>query len=234
MRVARLLFARLPERGAVKSRLAADLDNDSAFEIYRWLLRVQSRALATLPDRQNSFSNYVYYAPRAHRLKARFAFSPDLKGLQLRFRAQCDGDLGARLAHACADVLRDHDLALVWGADIPCLPDGVEQQAIALYPQSVITPARDGGYAFVSIAAQNFSPAVFERIRWSTVHTGKDQIKALQVAGLKPVISGKVADLDRAKDLPRVIRELEQNGRDPDLHDLEQTLNRCAPKLSEQ
>lgn len=225
MRIARLLFARLPERGAVKSRLAADLDIDSAFEIYRWLLRVQSRVFATLPDRENNFSNYVYYAPRAHRLKARFAFSPDLKGLKLRFRAQCEGDLGVRLTQACADVLRNHDLALVWGADIPCLPDGIEQQAIALYPQSVITPARDGGYAFVSVAAQNFSPAVFERIRWSTVHTGKDQIRALQSAGLKPVISGKVADLDRAKDLPRVIRELEQNHRNADLSDLEETLN---------
>lgn len=225
MRIARLLFARLPERGAVKSRFAADLDADAAFEIYRWLLRVQARVFAALPDRQNSFSHYVYYAPRAHRLRARFAFSPDLAGVKLRFRAQCEGDLGVRLAQACADVLRDHDLVLVWGADIPCLPDGIERQAIALYPQSVITPARDGGYAFLSIAAQNFSRAVFERIRWSTVHTGKDQIKALQSAGLKPVISGRVADLDRAKDLPRVIRELEQCNRDDDLFDLEQTLH---------
>ncbi len=234
MRIARLLFARVPERGAVKSRLAADLDQDSAYEIYRWLLRVQSRVFNELPDRQNHFSHYVYYAPQVHRLKARYAFSPDLKGLKLRFRPQCDGDLGVRLAQACADVLRDHDLALVWGADIPCLPNGIERQAIALFPQSVITPARDGGYAFVSIAAENFSKTIFERIRWSTVHTGKDQIRALQSAGLKPVISGRVADLDRAKDLPRVIRELEQNRRYPDLHDLEQTLNRCAPKLSEQ
>lgn len=224
MRVARLLFARLPERGAVKSRLAADLDIDTAFEIYRWLLRVQSRVLATPPDRQNIFTNYVYYAPRVHPFKARYNFSPDLKGLKLRFCAQSDGDLGERLKHACADVLRHHDLVLVWGADIPCLPDGIEQQAIALFPQSVITLARDGGYAFLSLVAQNFSPAVFDRIRWSTVHTGKDQIRALQSAGLKPVISGKVADLDRAKDLPRVIRELEQNNRDADLFDLEQTL----------
>ncbi len=229
MRIARLLFARLPERGTVKSRLAADLDTDAAFEIYRWLLRVQSRVFSTLPDRKNTFSNYVYYAPRINRLSARFAFSPDLSGLKLRFRAQRTGDLGLRLAQACADVLRNHDLALIWGADIPCLPAGIEQQAIALFPQSVITPARDGGYAFLSIAAQNFSPAIFGRIRWSTVHTGKDQIQALQSAGLKPVISSKVADLDRAKDLPRVIRELEQLGRDADLHDLTATLNQLRP-----
>lgn len=223
MRVARLLFARIPERGKVKSRLAADLDDSAAFEIYRWLLRVQARVFDAVPDNSNTFTNYVYYAPKVSRLQARFRFSPDLKGLHLRFRPQCEGDLGARLTNACADVLKQNDLVLIWGADIPCLPHRIEAQAIALFPQSVITLARDGGYAFLSLSAKNFSSAVFERIRWSTVHAGKDQLQALISAGLKPVVRGKVADLDRAKDFTRIVRELEQYGRAADLADFART-----------
>jgi len=226
LKVARVLFARLPEHGQVKTRLAADLDDDGAFELYKWLLRVQQRVFKenTLPNAR--YTNFVYFAPRVPRLIARLKFYPDLAGFDLRFRAQCEGDLGARLTHAVTEVLKNHDLACIWGADVPTLPESIFGQSVALAPQSVLTPARDGGYAFISLARSKFSPAVFERIRWSTVHTGRDQIRALQTAGITPVIRGRVCDLDRAHDLTRVIRELEEHERTADLTDLTETLQR--------
>lgn len=224
MRVARVLFARLPEFGGVKSRLASDLDEHGAFLIYRWLLRVQHRVFLQKPDARNSFTNFVFFTPAVARLKARLAFYPDLSGFSLKFRAQCDGDLGARLTHATQHALAGHDLALIWGADIPCLPRSIETQAIALAPQSVMTPARDGGYAFLSIAKEKFSPEIFSRIRWSTSLTARDQVRALKECGVNVVLSGKVTDLDRAHNLVRIIRELEQNCRDDDLTDLARTL----------
>jgi uncharacterized protein len=214
----------------VKSRLAAELSETAALEIYRWLLRVQSRVLALPSDPAHSYTDYVYFAPGAASLVARYKFSPDLTGLKLRFRSQSEGDLGTRLHHACAEVLSRHDVALVWGADIPCLPAGVFDQAIALYPQSVITLARDGGYAFLSLAAEKYSAAVFERIRWSTSSTGADQMRALRHAGIPVVVRGKVTDLDRAKDFTRILRELEAEQRDTDLEDL----NRTIVKITEQ
>lgn len=225
MRVARVLFARVPERGEVKSRLAAEIGDDAAFEIYRWLLRVQNRAIARKPDRKSSFTNFIYYTPSLSRIKARLSFYPNLRGFSLRFRPQCEGDLGARLTHACREVLQHNDLALIWGADIPALPQSIEAQAIALCPQSVITLARDGGYAFLSVAREVFSPAMFERIRWSTTVTGHDQVLALKNAGIGVVISGKVTDLDRLKDFARILRELAAGGRDEDLTDLARTVN---------
>lgn len=224
MRVARVLFARIPEPGAVKTRLAADLDETSAYAIYRWLLRIQKRLYANPAPTGCTYTDYVYYAPRVNRLAARLRFAPDLAGLRLKFRPQAEGDLGLRLARATAEVLKSHDLALIWGADIPALPPSIFEQAIALYPQSVITLARDGGYAFVSIARQNFTPQIFSGIRWSTHHTGRDQLRALLRAKVPVTVSGKVADLDRAKDFTRIIRELESFGRGPDLDDLTVTL----------
>lgn len=225
MRVARVLFARIPERGKVKSRLAADLGDDSAIAIYRWLLRVQNRAFAKQPDRENNFTNFVYYAPALGKFRARLKFFPDLKGFSLRFQPQCEGDLGKRLTHACREVLKNHDLALIWGADIPTLPQSIESQAIALNPQSVITLARDGGYAFLSVAKEMFSPQIFADIRWSTSVTGRDQIRALKNAGINVVISGKVTDLDRLGDFTRILRELEAASRYEDLADLTRTVN---------
>jgi glycosyltransferase A (GT-A) superfamily protein (DUF2064 family) len=125
-------------------------------------------------------------------------------------------------------VLQSNELALLWGADIPALPPALFEQAIALYPQSVITLARDGGYAFLSVARQNFSPKIFSQIRWSTYCAGSDQLRALRRAKVPVVLSGKVADLDRAKDFTRIIRELESLGRIADLDDLAQTLNELS------
>ncbi len=224
MRVARVLFARIPEPGAVKTRLAADLDDAAAYAIYRWLLRIQNRLFANSPPVNCSYSDYVYYAPRLNRLAARWRFAPDLAGVTLKFLPQAEGDLGHRLATATAKVLRRNDLALIWGADIPALPPSIFEQAIALYPQSVITLARDGGYAFVSVARENFTPQIFSGIRWSTHHTGRDQLRALLRAKVPVTVSGKVADLDRAKDFTRIIRELELFGRGADLEDLAATL----------
>ena len=224
MRVARVLFARLPERGQVKTRLAADLDEEAAFAIYRWLLRLQKRAFEIPAASGIRYTDYVYYAPRTNRIAARLRFSPDLSGPALKFRPQAEGDLGHRLATATSEVLQHNDLALIWGADIPALPPAIFEQAIALYPQSVITLARDGGYALVSVARQHFTPQVFSGIRWSTHHTGRDQLRALLRADIPVVVSGKVADLDRAKDFARIIRELEHFSRSAELEDLAATL----------
>lgn len=222
------MFARLPERGRVKTRLAEDLDENGAYEIYLWLLRVQARAIARDVPQGHKVSTYIYYAPELNRLSARAKFHPHLRGLNLKFRPQVSGDLGARLAAAVREVLARHDAALIWGADIPALPQHIFSQGAALYPQSVITLARDGGYAFLSLAKEHFTPAVFENIRWSTANAGRDQIRALQRAGVPVVVSGKVADLDRAKDFTRIVRELEAHQRVADLEDLTATLQRIS------
>lgn len=226
MRIARVLFARIPEPGLVKTRLARDLDDAAAYALYRWLLRLQNRRLRVRAPQGHSYTDYIYYAPRVHRLLARWRFAPDLAGFFFRFRAQREGDLGARLSSATAEVLRRHDLALIWGADIPALPPAVFEQAIALYPQSVVTLARDGGYAFISIARRYFTPEIFSGIRWSTHHAGADQLRALRRLGIPVVICGRVADFDRARNLPRVIRELDRAEQLSDLEDLAQTARR--------
>jgi uncharacterized protein len=228
VRIARVLFARIPEPGKVKTRLAADLGDGAAHALYRWLLRVQARVFEEPVGPGHRCTDYVYYAPEISRLAARVRFAPDLRKMRFRFRPQHPGDLGERLRHAASQVLADHDLALIWGADIPCLPTGLFEQAAALYPASVMTLARDGGYAFLSVARENFSAAVFGNIRWSTSNTGRDQLAALRRAGIETIVRGKVADLDRVADLTRILRELENEGRIADLNDLTETFVRLA------
>lgn len=178
----------------------------------------------------HTFTDYVYFSPRMNRLKARLQFVPDLSGIRLRFRAQGDGDMGMRLARAMADVSQKHDLALIWRSDFPCLPGGIFEQSLALFPQSVITLARGGGCAFLSLAAQKYSPAVFANVRWNTSSAGADQLRSLQRAGIGVVVRGKVTALDTEKNFPRILRELEAENREWDIRDLEET----AHKLSEQ
>ncbi|MBX3720361.1 MAG: DUF2064 domain-containing protein [Turneriella sp.] len=204
------------------------MSEDAALEIYRWLLRVQSRAMAASKNKQHAFNDYIYFAPGVSRLAARFRFSPDLAGLRFCFRAQGEGDWGARLRQACTEVLRYHDMVMVWAADIPALPAGIFDQAGALYPQSVVTLARAGGAAFLSLAAEKFTPAVFEHVRWNTPAAGADQLRALRNAGISPIVRGKVTRLDQTKDFTRMLRELEAEQRTADLEDFRQTIQKIT------
>lgn len=231
MRVARVLFARIPQPGQVKTRLATELGPDASLAVYLWLLRVQARRFQEKPPEGHRFSDYVFYTPRYNRVWARYNFLPDLSGLSLRFCAQKEGDLGTRLAAAAEHVLRKNELVCFWGADIPALPRDIFAQAIALAPQSVITLARDGGYAFLSVAKQHFSPEIFAHIRWATHHTGHDQIRALKRAGVPVVVQGRVADLDRSTDFVRIIRELDALGYKEELEDLAQTFRTLSHNL---
>lgn len=184
--------------------------------------------MAQAPGKGHSYTDYVYFTPRIGRLAARYHFSPDLAGLKLRFRAQAEGDWGARLRQACTEVLRRHDMVMVWAADVPVLPAGIFEQAVALYPQSVVTLARAGGIAFLSLVAEKFTPAVFDRVRWHTPAAGADQLRALRHAGVSVVVRGKVTRLDQAKDFARLLRELEGEERIADLEDFSHTIQKIT------
>jgi len=194
---------------------------------------VQARVFHTPAPEGHTFTDYVYFSPRMNRLKARFEATPDLKGIHLRFRAQSDGDMGTRFAQAMADVSQKHDLAIFWRSDVPCLPGGIFEQSLALFPQSVITLARGGGYAFLSLAAQKYSPAVFANVRWSTSSAGADQIRALKRAGVGVVVRGKVTAFRSEKDFTRILRELEAENRERDIRDLEETALKLSAYSSE-
>src|SRR5574337_1737342 len=134
-----LLFMKAPAGGRVKSRLAADLGEDAAAEIYRnfVLASVSMLEAAGGPFR-------ICFYPRDAE-----AHVVGWLGPGYRYMAQEGNDLGERMENAFSRVFSEGFRRVVLiGSDIPDLPASFVRAAFAeLRTHDVVLgPAQDGGY----------------------------------------------------------------------------------------
>jgi len=166
-----VIFARMPQRGRVKRRLAAGIGDAAALAFYRGatgrLLRTMARDrrwtthLAMTPDRAAS-------GPR---------FWPVARALR---RRQGQGDLGARMARPMREL--PPGPVVIVGSDIPALaPRHVAAAFRALGGrEAVFGPSDDGGYWLVGFRRSPCLPAaLFRNVRWSTEHALADTLAGL-------------------------------------------------------
>jgi rSAM/selenodomain-associated transferase 1 len=186
------VFARRPERGKVKTRLAAEVGDDAALEAYRQCLRAVSGLCAAVAPQGKGRGLLIFGTPDG--------CSVDLAAYFPRWSAfldQGDGDLGARMARAFSRMAP----AVLIGTDSPDLPpENVERAFKDLETHDlVLGPAEDGGY--VLIGMRNPLPQLFTDIPWSTAEVTKttlDRAKGLKVSLLPPWY-----DIDTRADLER-------------------------------
>jgi len=86
----------------------------------------------------------------------------------LRWSAQGEGDLGARMAGAARRVLAGGERVLLIGTDCPALDAACLRTAAEALDEveAVIVPSFDGGYVLLGL--RRFDPSLFEGIAWST------------------------------------------------------------------
>ncbi len=191
-----LVFARAPERGRVKTRLAASLGDRAALAIYRALGRRVVRALAPLGDAVAIVGTPDDAAPALRTwLGARLAVEP-----------QGDGDLGARMRRAVARQLdRGAERVVVVGTDCPEVDATVVADALARLASHdvVFGPAADGGYYLVGVrrgAADRALAALFEDVPWSCAETLRVSLAQAAAAGLAVALLPVLHDVDTAAD----------------------------------
>jgi rSAM/selenodomain-associated transferase 1 len=151
------LFAKWPEPGRVKTRLAAATSAGWAADVARAFLRDLAVRLAGVGDRR-----VLAFAPRD--AGALFA---DAMGASFALVPQSDGDLGRRLATFFTDEFAAGAAAIVViGTDSPTLPNAFIDQAFAALEQADVAlgPATDGGYYLVGCARR--VPPIFDGISW--------------------------------------------------------------------
>ncbi len=186
-----LFFARAPRPGQVKTRLAADIGSDAALDIYRAL---GSRVV----DQITSVSSIaVWYEPPDAEEEMR-AWLGDL-----RFEAQPEGDLGARLTHAFAAHFAAHpgEPAIAVGADAPDVDAAaIETAGNALRSTEVVLgPANDGGYYLIGLARP--LPELFEAMPWGTEEVLDATCAACDRMRITPALLPVLRDVDRLSDL---------------------------------
>jgi rSAM/selenodomain-associated transferase 1 len=164
------LFAKRPDAGRVKTRLAAQASPEWAAQVADAFLCDTLARLAGIADRR-----VVAFAPDdagpffADRVGNRFALVP-----------QVVGDLGQRVAAFIAGELEAGARAVVVvGTDSPTLPPALVEQAFRELERAdvVLGPATDGGYYLVGCAAR--LPPLFDGVSWGSCRVLADTVARL-------------------------------------------------------
>ena len=153
-----ILFAKAPELGKVKTRLAQQIGGQKALDAYIQLLRHLARQLRRRTDVE------VRITPD-HALDSLKALIPET----WKVRPQGEGDLGARLTHAFQEAFAEGctKVAAI-GADCPYITNrDIDAAWEALNQKDIcVGPATDGGYWLLGMRAMQL--ALFQDIPWST------------------------------------------------------------------
>ncbi|MFQ5488834.1 MAG: TIGR04282 family arsenosugar biosynthesis glycosyltransferase, partial [Gammaproteobacteria bacterium] len=155
-----LIFAKAPEPGRVKTRLASHVGPLRAAQIHRELVRHSIANLSNGP-----WKTQLWCAPGC----GHPFFQPYRQHRHLSLHRQQGGDLGQRMHHAMTAALRRSASAILIGSDCPYLtPDHLEAALDALRRgnDAVLIPARDGGYVLLGLRRPQAT--LFQDIPWGS------------------------------------------------------------------
>ena len=191
-----LMFLKAPERGKVKTRLAAGIGVDAALEVYRRLVK---RQLAAVPE---GWPVEIQFTPVNAELEMRTWLG---EAAGRTFKPQCEGGLGERLEHAVKEAFRaGAQGVLLIGGD--CAELGAaefEEAALALRTHdAVIGPSRDGGYYLLGLADARCE--VFTAISWSTGVVAEQTRERLRSAQMRWTELTLLRDVDTKEDWEQV------------------------------
>ena len=188
------IFAKAPVSGEVKTRLAADIGDVDACEVYKQLL-------------SNTLKNGV-----SKDWKTEIWCTPDdqhpfLKKLSEQYkvsqRIQYDGSLGQRMLSALQHGQIKAQKVVLIGSDCPVMSlDTIQAAFNALDTYDVVfSPAEDGGY--VLVGCSRTSEEMFEEVEWSVAETLEQSMSALKRCGLSYQLLPVLWDVDTLIDLKR-------------------------------
>jgi rSAM/selenodomain-associated transferase 1 len=168
-----LFFVKNPERGKVKSRLAAVIGDDSAVSLYKNLV---AQMLSTLKG--GTFPLYICFFPKNAQKPIK-----NWLGRAYRYIPQKGKDLGERMRNSFIDAFAmGYKRVVLIGSDIPDLPMKYIEEAFKSLKEmdAVMGPAYDGGYYLIGFKDKTFSPQVFEGIAWGTKSVFDETTKKLK------------------------------------------------------
>ena len=198
------IFAKYPEAGRVKSRLAATMGGEAAARLYAAFLGDLLERFRTTGDRR-----IIGYTP-SNSVADRF-FSKSA-GTDYETWPQPETDLGGRIAAFFEEMFRNTTERIVLiGSDSPTLPTKFVRDAFEKLEtvDGVIGPARDGGYYLIGLRCP--CPELFADIAWSGPDVLRQTLTQARRAGFDLQLLKEWYDVDEPEDLlclKEEIREL--------------------------
>jgi uncharacterized protein len=189
------VFAKYPEPGKVKTRLAKSIGPEAASAVYERLLGHFIEH--TLHETSRQGVNVTWFCdPGTPLEKCRELFS--FTGFSVEL--QRGADLGARMKDALARLLERHDRALVVGTDcIDLSAEGIVQAAAELsFHDLSLGPTGDGGYYLLGV--EKVRNELFDDIPWSTAQVLPLTLERAESLGLKTKLLQPLRDVDNLED----------------------------------
>ncbi len=164
-----IIFARNPELGKCKTRLAQSIGDKNALEVYKFLLN----HTATI-SKDIKADRYVFYSENI--------VEDDLWNSGIfRKKMQIGNNLGERMSNAFAELLEiGYEKVIIIGSDLLDLEADLVNLAFAQleFNDVVIGPAIDGGYYLLGM--KNLYQNIFENKNWGTSSVLNDTLNDLQ------------------------------------------------------
>jgi hypothetical protein len=193
-----LVFARLPERGAVKTRLAAEIGDDRALAVYSAMLR---DALASIGESNDDTEVEVMWAPTAGADGDSLVSAFGNRSLAM----QTGESLGDRLSMAFSERFFFHrtETIVAVGVDDPTIPRPLIDAAFELLESCdwVLGPARDGGYYLIGCRGPAYDNEAFQDIAWGTSSVFSSTIAKIRDWQRNLAVLPMRSDIDTAEDL---------------------------------
>ena len=204
-----LVFARVPEKGLVKTRLAETLGEDRALEAYEAML-------SDLFFRIGSSNQDL-------EIEILWTASDRLPGQQIleafgdyHLCRQTGRDLGERLVMAFSErvVFQKASKIIAIGTDLPALDRRTVETALGLLESCewVAGPAEDGGYYLIGCRAASFHPEVFNNIEWGSESVFESTEARIRDIGASLALLPVRSDIDHEDDLILFGRNPESEG----------------------
>ncbi|MCG6141945.1 TIGR04282 family arsenosugar biosynthesis glycosyltransferase [Leptospira mtsangambouensis] len=185
-----IIFAKQPELGKVKTRLAVSIGEDQTLKIYKELLNITKKITSTL-----LVEKIVYWDHLPLENPLEFEFGDSTK-------VQAEGDLGFKMKTAFEDEFRSNfGKVVIIGTDCPFLTKEILEKAYLSLDATdfVIGPAMDGGYYLLGM--REFFPYVFDSIPWSTSEVLPLTLEVIQKNKRTVTLLAELNDIDDINDL---------------------------------
>lgn len=194
-----LVFAKFPEIGRCKTRLAKGLGERNTLRIYRALLDHTLAVVQSAPG-----LGVLCVDPDEH-----VTDGPQWAAGMDEYRAQGPGKLGEKLERAVRESFgKGARRVILMGCDCPQISkDSVVSSFQALEQHDVVLgPTTDGGYYLIGLKED--LPFLFREIPWSSGKVLTKTLNALNFHSLSYILLDKFSDVDTQADFDRV-RHLE-------------------------
>jgi rSAM/selenodomain-associated transferase 1 len=194
-----VVFAKAPQPGRVKTRLAPLLGEQRAARLHARMIEGTLRVAVHAGFERVE----LHCAPHVRHL----AFAALAPRHSVVLRAQGPGDLGARMQRAFERALRTASIVVLIGTDCPVLRVAdlrAAARALQGGADAVLAPAEDGGYALIGL--RRTSPRLFCGIEWGSDSVLAQTRRRMRELGWRWRELRTVWDVDRPEDYARLQR----------------------------